>query len=294
MKRKLLALAAALAPTAAFAHVGVGSTASFAAGVAHPLTGLDHITVMVAVGLWAALKGNRALWVWPATFVGVMLIGGALGMAHMPLPYVEPAILASVVALGILVALAVDLPVWTGAAIVGLFALFHGHAHGSEVAGTVSGAEYMAGFALATATLHATGIALALLLITNPHARPHPRWRRCLRAGRGRNCYRGTLMIPGELFIKDGDIELNAGRKIVTLSVANSGDRPIQVGSHYHFFETNPALKFDRKKARGMRLDIAAGTAVRFEPGQTREVRLVALAGKKTVYGFRQDVMGKL
>ena len=87
-------------------------------------------------------------------------------------------------------------------------------------------------------------------------------------------------MIPGEMFIKDGDIELNAGRKTVTLTVANSGDRPIQVGSHYHFFETNPALKFERKKARGMRLDIAAGTAVRFEPGQTREVTLVALAGK--------------
>ena len=101
-------------------------------------------------------------------------------------------------------------------------------------------------------------------------------------------------MIPGELFIKDGDIELNKGRKTATLSVANSGDRPIQVGSHYHFFETNPALRFDRKRARGMRLDIAAGTAVRFEPGQTRDVNLVALAGKRMVYGFRQDVMGKL
>src|ERR1700759_4770955 len=101
-------------------------------------------------------------------------------------------------------------------------------------------------------------------------------------------------MIPGELFIKDGEIELNAGRKTVTLTVANTGDRPIQVGSHYHFLETNPALKFDRKKARGMRLDIAAGTAVRFEPGQTRDVRLVALAGKRTIYGFRGDVMGKL
>ena len=88
-------------------------------------------------------------------------------------------------------------------------------------------------------------------------------------------------MIPGEMFIKDGEIELNKGRKTVTLTVANTGDRPIQVGSHYHFFETNPALKFDRKKARGMRLDIAAGTAVRFEPGQTREVTLVALAGKR-------------
>ena len=101
-------------------------------------------------------------------------------------------------------------------------------------------------------------------------------------------------MIPGEMFIKDGDIELNKGRKTVTLFVANSGDRPIQVGSHYHFFETNPALKFDRKKARGMRLNIPAGTAVRFEPGQSRDVTLVALAGKRTIYGFRGDVMGKL
>ena len=101
-------------------------------------------------------------------------------------------------------------------------------------------------------------------------------------------------MIPGEIILADGDIELNAGRKTVTLTVANTGDRPIQVGSHYHFFETNPALKFERKKARGMRIDIAAGTAVRFEPGQTREVTLVALAGHRAVFGFRQDVMGKL
>jgi urease subunit beta len=101
-------------------------------------------------------------------------------------------------------------------------------------------------------------------------------------------------MVPGEMFIKEGEITLNAGRKTVTLAVTNSGDRPIQVGSHYHFFETNPALKFERKKARGMRLDIAAGTAVRFEPGQTREVTLVALAGSRMVYGFRQEVMGKL
>jgi urease subunit beta len=101
-------------------------------------------------------------------------------------------------------------------------------------------------------------------------------------------------MIPGEMFIQNGEIELNTGRETVTLTVSNTGDRPIQVGSHYHFGETNPALKFDRKKARGMRLDIAAGTAVRFEPGQSREVKLVALAGKRVVYGFRGDVMGKL
>jgi urease subunit beta len=101
-------------------------------------------------------------------------------------------------------------------------------------------------------------------------------------------------MIPGEYFIKPGEIELNKGRKTLMLSVANSGDRPIQVGSHYHFFETNPALQFDRAKARGMRLDIAAGTAVRFEPGQSREVTLVAVAGARTIYGFRQAIMGKL
>jgi urease subunit beta len=103
-----------------------------------------------------------------------------------------------------------------------------------------------------------------------------------------------TTWMPGEILVKHGEIELNAGRKTVTLAVSNTGDRPIQVGSHYHFFETNPALKFDRKKARGMRLDIAAGTAVRFEPGQTREVQLVAYGGKRVVYGFRGDVMGKL
>jgi urease subunit beta len=101
-------------------------------------------------------------------------------------------------------------------------------------------------------------------------------------------------MIPGELFLQDGDLEQNAGRATITLTVANTGDRPIQVGSHYHFAETNAALAFDRAAARGFRLNIAAGTAVRFEPGQTRDVTLVALAGKRTVYGFRQDVMGKL
>jgi urease subunit beta len=101
-------------------------------------------------------------------------------------------------------------------------------------------------------------------------------------------------MIPGEVITAPGDIEINAGRQSISLSVANTGDRPIQVGSHYHFAETNPALQFDRDKARGCRLDIAAGTAVRFEPGQTREVRLVPFAGKREVYGFRQDVMGRL
>jgi urease subunit beta len=101
-------------------------------------------------------------------------------------------------------------------------------------------------------------------------------------------------MIPGEIMVADGDIELNQGADVMVLKVANSGDRPVQVGSHYHFYETNPALIFDRDKARGRRLDIPAGTAVRFEPGQTRDVALIPIAGARQVFGFRQQVMGKL
>ena len=101
-------------------------------------------------------------------------------------------------------------------------------------------------------------------------------------------------MIPGEVIPLSGEIELNAGRATITVVVANTGDRPIQVGSHYHFYETNPALHFEREKTRGFRLDIPAGTAVRFEPGQSRTVTLVEMAGSRTIYGFRQAVMGKL
>ncbi|OJX72638.1 HupE/UreJ family protein [Mesorhizobium sp. 65-26] len=155
----LLLLAAAMP---AYAHVGAGVTSSFTAGFGHPLSGLDHLTVMIAVGLWAAMKGGRAVWAWPLAFVGVMLAGGALGMLQVPMPFVEPAILASVVTLGLLVALAIDLPVSAGVAIIGLFALFHGHAHGTEVPENAGGLEYMAGFAVATALLHAVGIAAAL------------------------------------------------------------------------------------------------------------------------------------
>ena len=101
-------------------------------------------------------------------------------------------------------------------------------------------------------------------------------------------------MIPGEVITKAGDITLNHGQPALTLKVANTGDRPVQVGSHYHFFETNPALSFDREAARGMRLDIAAGTAVRFEPGQRRDVALIPLRGARQVYGFNQKIMGSL
>ena len=104
----------------------------------------------------------------------------------------------------------------------------------------------------------------------------------------------GEALIPGETLAEPGEIAMNVGRETISLEVANSGDRPIQVGSHYHFFETNPALKFERAKARGFRLDIPAGTAVRFEPGQSREVRLVAIAGKRQAIGFRGEVMGKV
>jgi urease accessory protein len=162
---KKLALAALLLTAAtlpAYAHVGIGPTSSFPAGFMHPLSGLDHLTVMIAVGLWAALKGGKAIWAWPLAFVGVMLGGAALGMAHIPVPFVEPGILASVVALGLLVALAVDLPVSAGVAIIGVFALLHGHAHGTEVPENAAGLDYMAGFALATAMLHLIGIAAGL------------------------------------------------------------------------------------------------------------------------------------
>ena len=101
-------------------------------------------------------------------------------------------------------------------------------------------------------------------------------------------------MIPGEIITQDGEIVLNDGSDAITLKVANSGDRPIQVGSHYHFYETNAALQFDREAARGMRLDIAAGTAVRFEPGQERDVTLISIGGAREIYGFNQKVMGKL
>jgi len=101
-------------------------------------------------------------------------------------------------------------------------------------------------------------------------------------------------MIPGEILAEPGEIELNAGREAITIEVANTGDRPIQVGSHYHFFETNDGLSFDREAAYGMRLDIASGTAVRFEPGQTRTVRLIAYVGERKVYGFQGKVMGAL
>ena len=146
----------------ALAHIAVGQTDSFASGIAHPLHGADHILVMLAVGLWGVLAGGRATWVWPMAFVAAMLAGFAAATAGLQMPFVEPAIWSSIVILGLLVALAVKAPVWLGAVITGFFAFFHGHVHGTE-ATTASLIPYAAGFALATAGLHAAGIGLGLL-----------------------------------------------------------------------------------------------------------------------------------
>jgi urease accessory protein len=155
-----IALSAALV-SPALAHTGVGQTSSFVSGVAHPLHGADHILVMITVGLWGVLAGGRAIWVWPMAFVTTMLAGFAAATLGLHVPYVEPAISSSIIILGLLVALAVEAPVWLGAAITGLFAFFHGHIHGTE-ATAVGLVPYAAGFALATAVLHAAGIGLGL------------------------------------------------------------------------------------------------------------------------------------
>jgi urease accessory protein len=149
--------------TAAEAHTGHGATNAFTAGFAHPLGGLDHLLAMVAVGLWAGLAGGRALWLWPASFVGAMLIGGAIGMAGIPMPLVEQGIVGSVIVIGLATALAFSPSLAIGVAMAALAGLFHGHAHGTEVPADVSGLTYAAGFALATMLLHAVGIALTVI-----------------------------------------------------------------------------------------------------------------------------------
>ena len=156
------ALAIALAPTLAFAHTGVGSVAGFAAGFVHPLGGIDHLVVMIAVGIYAAQLGGRALWAVPASFVALMAVGGALGAAGIGLPFVEIMIALSIVALGIVIAFRIDMPIVAAAALVGAFAIFHGHAHGAEMPETASGLGYGIGFVVATTMLHAVGIGLGL------------------------------------------------------------------------------------------------------------------------------------
>lgn len=163
LKTSAVLLLALLAPALAEAHPFHGQAHSFSAGFLHPLTGWDHILAMVAVGLWAAQMGGRALWLVPASFVSLMVVGGALGMMGVPVPFVEPGILASVLVLGLLIAGAVRLPVVASMALVGVFAVFHGHAHGAELVGAASNVSCAFGFVLATALLHGVGISLGLL-----------------------------------------------------------------------------------------------------------------------------------
>ncbi len=169
-KRTLLAAAAILTtPLPAFAHLNPAEHGSLLAGVSHPLTGLDHIVVMLLVGIWAATFKGVARFAIPAAFVVMMLAGFGLAMAGVSLPFVEPAIVASLVAVGLLVALAVRVPAAAAAAIVGVFAVFHGHAHGSEL-GAAGALSYACGFALATAALHGTGLWLGAVAVR--HAQP--------------------------------------------------------------------------------------------------------------------------
>src|SRR5262245_46732566 len=166
MKRflQLAVLALSLAPTAAVAHVGVGSTSGFAHGFMHPLSGLDHQLAMILVGLFAYQLGGRALWLVPLTFVILMAAGGFLGVMGVPIPFVEVGIALSVVVLGAIVAIGVRAPLAVAMGAVGLFAIFHGHAHGSEMPLDASGLEFGVGFILATAVLHAVGIGIGFLI----------------------------------------------------------------------------------------------------------------------------------
>jgi len=164
LKRSLLTLAISIAATLpAFAHLDPAEHGSIAAGFSHPLLGLDHILAMVAVGLWGAMQGGRAVWLVPTAFIGTMALGFTAAIAGMPLPFVEPVILASVIFIGMAIALALPIPSSAVAAMVGFFAFFHGHAHGGEMGG--AGAwEFAIGFIVATAALHAAGIGAGLVL----------------------------------------------------------------------------------------------------------------------------------
>lgn len=161
MMRAFAFLAAVTAAAPAFAHLDPAAHGSLAAGLTHPLSGLDHLLAMVTVGLWSSVIGGRALWAMPLAFVGCMALGFGMALSGVDLPLVEPGILASVIVLGLLTALAAKMPAALGAALVGLFALFHGHAHGGEV-GDASTLSFGLGFALSTAALHLAGIAFGL------------------------------------------------------------------------------------------------------------------------------------
>jgi urease accessory protein len=166
MKRllQLAVLAVLLAPTAALAHTGVGDTSGFMHGFMHPLGGLDHQLAMILVGIFAYQLGGRAMWLVPLSFVAVMAFGGFLGIAGIPVPFIEAGIALSVIVLGAIVAFGVKVPVAVAMGIVGLFAIFHGHAHGSEMPMDASGLDYGLGFMLATALLHAAGIFIGFVI----------------------------------------------------------------------------------------------------------------------------------
>jgi urease accessory protein len=161
---RILAILLTLVPTAAFAHTGAGYAHGFADGLVHPLGGLDHILAMVTVGVLAWQLGGRAIWLLPASFLALLVVGGVLALAGGSLPWVQVGIAASVIVFGIMVTLGTKAPLALAMGIVGLFAVFHGHAHGTEMPITASGAAYGAGFVLATALLHAAGVALGYLI----------------------------------------------------------------------------------------------------------------------------------
>ncbi|SCB58383.1 urease accessory protein [Rhizobium aethiopicum] len=164
IKSGLLALAAAALPAVAYAHTGIGQTSGFMHGFSHPVSGLDHILAMVMVGVFASQLGGRAAWPVPTTFILVMALGGGLGMAGVNVPFVEIGIALSVIILGAIVALGVKAPTAVAMGVVGLFAIFHGHAHGMEMPEDAGGAAYAAGFMMATAFLHAAGLGLGFLI----------------------------------------------------------------------------------------------------------------------------------
>ena len=194
LKLGALTLAGALLPTAALAHTGIGGASGFALGFWHPIGGLDHVLAMVAVGAFAVRLGGRAVWLVPAAFVAMMAVGGFAGLEGIQLPFVEAAIALSVVVLGLTVAFQWKLPVAAASALVGLFAIFHGHAHGSEMPVDASGVGYAMGFMLATASLHVAGIGLGLAV-----GRVGARSRLTLQASGSTMALAGVALLSGYL-----------------------------------------------------------------------------------------------
>jgi urease accessory protein len=191
LKPILFLLSLLLLPASAYAHVGAGETSGWVHGMLHPLMGIDHLCAMIAAGLWATQMGGRAMLFVPLTFVSVMVLGGLLGMAAIPLPFIETGILMSLLVLGVLIAAAVRLPLLASAVIVGIFALFHGYAHGAEMPHNTSGLGYALGFMFVSAALHATGIGMALGL----NKLNRPQWLRF--AGASIALFGGTLYFAG-------------------------------------------------------------------------------------------------